>query len=450
MATKRHILLDTYAEHTFLGSGTYGYVYSPMFPCGDKPDYDELPSDKEKEHIVSTLVSKLCDLDEGRKEWENGELVIAAIESPKTVLEEFKFKSYKFGVYAQSHCAMVPDRARDRSVEGIKDFEASKLRFEKSVKGNYKIAELLQQLASVRLDQKQKKGILNGTRIAVLQMEKADGCVDSVNFKKSVLSKHAIRQWLNGIDNVILGLMKMHTKELHHFDVKPGNLLYFGSATNPTTIKMCDFGSMLKTEYVNARNCAAVSLIWPNWPPLSKLLFKIINMDIRTNELITEAARLWIGDYEIFLAKNTAKDYKQVQLMQGMFHSYNMLKDERVCIKMVRSFLKKFASKEDRLKNLFDAVDMYGIALTLSRMGPFFHVKEHKAQFRLFLKKCIFMEYTDMSFYIDFHNIMELFAAAPAANPSIWTDKSTSRTLLERSPVSRFLATANVQQFLCS
>lgn len=464
MEKRGHILLDTYAKHTILGKGSYGYVYGPMFPCGNDPDYDELEVD-EREKIVKNLVSKLCELDEGQKEYQLGKLVISEIEIKDPTIIKGDFKSYKYGVYAQSHCAMV-----------TKSDSKSSTRFLNAKKGNFELDDLITNLTRKEKNLDRIREIKNGTRIAVLQMEKADGCISSINFEKAEfknLSLESRFQWFHGIDNVIIGLLKMHLKNLHHFDVKPENLVYFGPKTHPTTIKMCDFGLVLRTNQVNKDNCFAVYYFHDNWPPLTKLLYDLILLKKRTKNIIKNAIHTWVEGYKVFFRE------KAKNLIQRMNFVYKKLLDEEYCLGVVYRFLRKSRASEIRLKNLLDAADMYGIALTLSRMWSFFDDREKDDQIKFvsFLSKCIEFDFTDQEFYLKFHELKELFTggALPIPdperpknpNPSIWMNKTRTepafRTepvtpLLEEesapeinppSPISRFLATSDVRQFLC-
>ena len=190
----------------------------------------------------------------------------------------------------------------------------------------------------------------------LMHMEKADGDVHSLLEQCTPKTLFAA---LLALRNVAIGLTKLHDAQIYHFDVKPSNILFFGSLKNPETMKIGDFGLAHKIDDGDIWNAASLQFPWHNFPPWASYI-ALFYQGGSQYELAQKE-----HDIRIFFEKPESERFSCV--------------DEELYMRMqidIAPFLQDPAL-------LFCAVDIYGLALCLHRiywLAPL-RVRSHIEQF---------------------------------------------------------------------
>jgi serine/threonine protein kinase len=272
--------------HTIIGSGSIGQIVFPAL-TGSALGLAVNSAEQKK---TKPLVSKVSERGEAMLEFHIGQAIIGAME------EEMGENQYRFGVYGLdvhplTSSAMLTRRQKKNWQQKIK--------------------------MSPGLD------VLNPCSY-MLQMEKADGDMhnllhrfSSVTMSDFPESNHSkATEWLFNIllalRNVVIGLTKMHDEGYYHFDVKPANVLYFGSEKEPDTAKLCDFGLAKHIDEADFWSAPALQMPWHNFPPWTSYIaleidgasvFDLIlkESDIRTFFQRTDCERFLCMEHGLYL-----------------------------------------------------------------------------------------------------------------------------------------------------
>lgn len=268
--------------HTIIGSGSIGQIVFPALTgSAMKSTMSTAMYPEQKKIKTVPLVSKVSERGEAMLEFRIGQAIIGAME------EEMGENQYRFGVYGLdvhplTSSAMLTRRQKKNWQQKIK--------------------------MSPGLDN------LNPCSY-MLQMEKADGDMHNL-LHRFVSDNSQSRPWLFSIllalRNVVIGLTKMHDEGYYHFDVKPANVLYFGTEKEPETAKLCDFGLAKHIDETDFWSAPALQMPWHNFPPWTSYIaleidgasvFDLIlkESDIRTFFQRTDCERFLCIEHGLYL-----------------------------------------------------------------------------------------------------------------------------------------------------
>jgi len=266
------------------------------------------------------LVSKIMEKDHAIDEFEIGQAIIKQVEQKES--GDSLSDSFRFGVYGLHLNRLVTSAPITRSQQ-----RKWNLRVQNS-------PDL------VNID----------PNAYLIDMEKADGDVHRMLERCRPTNLFAM---LLALRNVVIGLPKMHDAGFYHFDIKPANLLYFGAVKNPHTVKICDFGLARHSSELDFWTAPALCIPWHNFPP-------------------------WASYIALFVLKGSESDLAKKE--QAIVSFFQRPESERFSCVDSSLYMCFQVDMEPFCRNpvlLFNAIDMYGLAMCLDRV---FHLAPPRVQ----------------------------------------------------------------------
>ena len=152
-------------------------------------------------------------------------------------------------------------------------------------------------------------------RTTLVFMEAARGDLKWIeNAEPSWVSKRA-GKWLHALGNALQGLLNMHQHHYFHFDVKPANMLWFGSFDDPQTVKLTDFGMAVHAQNQRREflNSTALIFPWYNWGPAIVVAVSM-HADVNAAPPMNSAK---LNEKEAAEAAKAAQDAKRAMILDS-------------------------------------------------------------------------------------------------------------------------------------
>jgi serine/threonine protein kinase len=201
--------------------------------------------------------------------------------------------------------------------------------------------------------------------------------------------------WLQALKNVLLALANMHTHGFFHFDVKPANMLWFGSTVvAPEIAKLADFGECKPASELIVLGSRALRLPWFNFPPAACVAALLLQNAAKEQQRTGRQVRVSRG---VHTTKTKSRDddiNARIQTCAAYWRSSRLPKFASLRATTAEGIAETAHSVASRLtpEELAAAIDLFGFALALA---PLHRIAVIKPQITSFFNNALECQLSD-------------------------------------------------------